>query len=63
MSEPLGVTDGRCNWCGVHIKSYEELLAIVKEIYSDENDLCRRKHSDEMRFRMEEAIAKAEGKS
>lgn len=42
--------------------THEELLAIVKEIYADENDLTRRKHSDDLRFRMEEAIAKAEGK-
>jgi len=44
------------------VNSHEELLAIVKDIYDDENDITRRKHSDEMRFRMEEAIAKAEAK-
>lgn len=44
------------------VNAHEELLAIIKDIYDDENDITRRKHSDAMRFRMEEAIAKAEGK-
>lgn len=45
------------------VNCHEELLAIVKEIYANENDITRRKHSDEMRFRMEEAITKAEAQS
>src|SRR5690349_20377611 len=42
------------------VNAHAVLLAIVKEIYADENDVTRRKHSDELRFRMEDAIAKAE---
>jgi hypothetical protein len=45
------------------VNAHEEMLAILKELWQNEQDVTRRKFKDEMRFRLEEAIAKADGKS